>query len=231
MREISKAKMMKQMSNKAGVAMRKQARWKKLAPVFVTLLFTTTVGCAMVYFIKSMLSSQSGPMKQIVQQVQIIRPPPPPPEEVPPPPPDQEQVDVPKPEEQPQQADQPPGQQLGVDADASGAGDGFGLLARKGGRDLLESGEGAFAWYTGLLKSAILDRLQDNKKIRAVAYSVNARVWVNSDGSIKVKLASSTGNRELDNTIEVALADLGRIPQAPPLEMPQPVTLKIVSRT
>ena len=65
----------------------------------------------------------------------------------------------------------------------------------------------------------------------AIAAGPSHSLALKPDGSVeKVKLASSTGNRELDNAIEVALSDLDRLPQAPPLEMPQPGSLQIVSR-
>jgi protein TonB len=206
-------------------------RMKRAVLTLSVFLFASTAIGGIVLFIHSMLNSQPAMVKKFAQEVKIIRPPPPP--EVEPPPPQEEDVNVPPPEEQPQQADnQPaPGDQLGLDADASGAGDGFGLMARKGGRDLLASGEGAFAWYTGMLQNAIRDRLQDDKKARGSAYSVVVRIWVKPDGSVeRVKLASSTGDRELDTAIEGALTGHVSIAQAPPIEMPQPVSLRIVSR-
>jgi protein TonB len=204
---------------------------KRVVLALSVFLFASTAIGGIVLFIHSMLSNQPAAVKKFAQEVKIIRPPPPP--EAEPPPPQEEDVNVPPPEEQPQQADnQPaPGDQLGLDADASGAGDGFGLMARKGGRDLLASGEGAFAWYTGMLQNAIRDRLQDDKKARGSAYSVVVRIWVKPDGSVeRVKLASSTGDRELDTAIEGALTGHVSIAQAPPIEMPQPVSLRIVSR-
>jgi protein TonB len=211
--------------------MSRPSRAKKAIVTLSVMLFATCAVGGIVLFIQNMLSSQPAQVKKFAQEVKIIRPPPPP--EVEPPPPQEEDVNVPPPEEQPQQADnQPaPGDQLGLDADASGAGDGFGLMARKGGRDLLASGEGAFAWYTGMLQNAIRDRLQEIKKARVSAYSIVVRVWVKPDGSVeRVKLASSTGDRALDSEIEDALMGHVNVAQAPPIEMPQPVSLRIVSR-
>ncbi|HZF25295.1 MAG TPA: TonB C-terminal domain-containing protein [Steroidobacteraceae bacterium] len=205
---------------------------QRLGVALGVLLFATTAGGAIVYFIKSIISGTPAPVKQIVQEVRIIRPPPPPPEE-PPPPEVQDEVKVPEPEEQPQDAnnDPPPGEQLGLDAEGTTGGDDFGLMARKGGRDLLATNGGAFAWYTGQLKNAILERLQDNKRLRGGSYSVVVRLWLKADGGIeRVQLASSTGSDEIDQAIEGALSNLTRVAQAPPLEMPQPVSLRIVSR-
>ena len=84
----------------------------------------------------------------------------PPETEPPPPPPPEEKVDLAEPEPEPQPSnDPPPGEQLGLDAEGAAGADGFGLAARPGGRDLLASGGSAYAWYAGLLKSEILDRL------------------------------------------------------------------------
>jgi protein TonB len=169
----------------------------------------------------------------VVQEVRIIRPPPPPPEtEPPPPPPPEEEVHLPEPQPDPIASDEPPpGEQLGVDAAGTGAGDGFGLVGRPGGRDLLATGGSAFSWYGGLIKNEILDRLGDDRKARSGSYSVMVRIWVRNDGSVeKANLIGSTGDRERDRAIESALSQLTRLSQAPPAGMPQPITLRIVSR-
>jgi len=46
-----------------------------------------------------------------------------------------------------------------------------------------------------------------------------------------VKLMTTTGDHDLDQRIELALSSLTRLSESPPLEMPQPVSLKIVSRS
>jgi protein TonB len=115
---------------------------------------------------------------------------------------------VPQPKPDPAQSnDPPPGQQLGLDADGSAGGDAFGLLANKGGRDLLSSGGSAYAWYAGLLKSEILDQLNAEKRVRSGEYSVIVRVWVRNDGSVDhIRIVQSSGSRERDQAIESALA-------------------------
>jgi TonB family protein len=87
-----------------------------------------------------------------------------------------------------------------------------------------------FAWYTGRLKDAILNMLSDDERIRRGKYQVTVRVWVGADGKVeRVKLQSTSGNSELDAAIENVLQKIERMEQ-PPLEMPQPVTLRIVSK-
>jgi len=190
----------------------------------------------MVTVIQGFMGGAKPQKKRVVQEVRLIRPPPPPPpeEKPPPPPPPEEKVDLPEPEAQPdpvQSDEPPPGEQLGIDAEGSAGGDGFGLVGRKGGRDLLASGGSAYAWYAGLLKNEILGELNALEEVRAGSYSIVVRLWVRPDGSIeRVQVVQSSGNRERDRAIEAALSKIERLSQAPPADMPQPVSLRIVSR-
>lgn len=184
---------------------------------------------------RSFLSEPVGPPKKMVQEITVLRPPPPPPpEEEPPPPPEEqeEEVDVPEPEQDPTPTNEPPpGEQLGLDAEGTAGGDGFGLAARPGGRELLGTGGSALTWYSGLVQTAVLAQLQDEKDARGGSYSVRVQLWVRADGSVeRARLAQSSGNAERDRAIERALARIARISQPPPSEMPQPINLRIVSR-
>lgn len=198
----------------------------------ITSVFVVAALGLGVWLLRDMLTKQpQGPRREVPMVVHLVRPPPdlPPP----PPPPPEEKIDEPLPKDTPDQPpDDSPQQQLGIDADASAGSDGFGLAARKGGADLVGTGNAMFAWYTSLLKDTISDRLSDDERVRKGNYSVIVRLWLASDGRInRVALAQSTGNRQLDGDIERALNNVGRVREAPPLEMPQPVTLKIVSRS
>lgn len=207
----------------------------RILPLVIGVVVLLTA--ALVWFVRAQLASAPPAGKKVVQEIQVIRPPPPPPDTPPPPPPPpKDEVNVPDPQ-QPQpdptpSNEPPPGDQLGVDADGTGGGDGFGLVGRKGGRDLLASGNGsAFSWYAGLIKTEILERLGDEQKVRIGSYSVMVRVWVRPDGTVeRTKLLSSTGNADRDRALEAALARVTRLPQAPPQNMPQPISLRIVSR-
>lgn len=191
------------------------------------------LGFGSVLLVRTVMSDAPPAQKKVVQEIRVIRPPPPEQLPPPPPPPPEEEVDVTEPEQQPDPvaSNEPPPGNLGLDADGTAGGDAFGLLGRKGGRDLLGSGGSAYAWYAGLLKGEILDQLQEVKAARSGAYSVVVKVWVRSDGSVeRIRLAQSSGDRARDSAIETALARIGRISQGPPADMPQPVSLKIVSR-
>jgi periplasmic protein TonB len=206
----------------------------RFVPLIALMVLVFAVGGGAVWLVRSFLSGAPPPQKKVAQEIRIIRPPPeelPPP---PPPPPPEEEVDIPDPQTEPEPTpsdEPPPGELLGLDAEGTAGGDSFGLAARKGGRDLLASGGGAFTWYAGLLKNEILDRLQEEQRARTGSYSVPVRAWVRKDGTIeRMELAQSTGDRERDEAIRKVLAKISRLPQAPPPNMPQPMVLRIVSR-
>ena len=203
----------------------------RFVPLLGGAVVVGVVVLVLLWFVRSMQHQPEEAKRQTVQTVKLIRPPPPPPE--PPPPPPEEKVDEPLPQETPEEAppdEAAPSEQLGLDAEGVAGSDGFGLAARKGGREL-GLGGAAFAWYTTMLKDSILDVLSADERVRRGSYQVTVRVWLTNAGDVeRIKLASTSGNRELDEAIEHALEKMGRVREAPPLEMPQPVTLRIVSR-
>ncbi len=187
-----------------------------------------------VWFVRTMMAAKVTKPGRQVQIVQIIKPPPPPPDQLPPPP-EKTEVPLPKDEPEPTPKDEapPPLQQLGLDAEGTAGSDAFGLAANRGGSDLVGgNGTAAFAWYTARLKDAVLAKLSSDSRIGSKRFSVSVRVWIEPDGRIKeVKLVGGSGNQELDQRIQAALSTLSRLDDSPPLEMPQPVTLRIVSRS
>ena len=204
---------------------------RRYFPVAAGGLIVVVVLAGLIWLINGILSKKSTSKRQTVQIVKLIRPPPleqPPP---PPPPPDKVEQPIPKdtPDVKPDQS--PPDQPLGLDADASAGSDGFGLAARKGGQDLIGSAAGAFSAYTSFLRNSVLDALSDDARLRHTSYSVDIRVWLATDGRVeRISVVQSSGNVELDGYIQQDLAHLARLSEAPPLEMPQPVKLKIVNR-
>ncbi|HVN44291.1 MAG TPA: TonB family protein [Steroidobacteraceae bacterium] len=207
----------------------------RILPVVLLGVAVVTLGVGAVALMRNFLHSTPPPPKQQIQEVHLIRPPPPPPDlPPPPPPPPEEKVDVSDPQDKPDPTpsnEPPPGEQLGLDAEGSAGGDDFGLAARKGGRDLLASGGSAYAWYSGLLKDEVLNQLGAEKRAHQGEYSVVVRVWVRNDGTIeRVRVTQSSGNRERDQAIEAALARITRLSQPPPADMPEPISLRIVSR-
>jgi periplasmic protein TonB len=206
----------------------------RLLPVIIGMVAVITCGVGAVALVRSYLQGAPAAPKQVIQEVHLIRPPPPPPDLPPPPPPPPEEKVIPDPLDKPDPKDSdqpPPGEQLGLDAEGSAGGDAFGLAAHPGGRDLLATGGSAYAWYAGLLKNEILDQLNNEKRARAGDYTVIVRVWVRPDGTVdRVHITQSSGNRERDQAIETALSHITRLSQAPPADMPEPISLRIVSR-
>lgn len=206
---------------------------RRYLPVVLGAVIVVAVVVGSVLFIGSVLAKKETAKRQTVQIVKIIRPPPdqPPPPPPPPPPPDKVEQQIPKDTPEPKPDEAPPEQPIGLDADGSAGSDGFGLAARKGGQDLLDNGAGAFRRYTTLLKGAVLDVLSDDDRLRRGKYTAVLRVWLASDGSVeRYALAQSSGSKELDGYIQQDLSRL-RMAEAPPLEMPQPITLSVGPRS
>lgn len=181
-----------------------------------------------VYLIKEWLGSDPGTPPPRLQQVTLIVPPPPPPkiEEPPPEPEIREPVDVPEP--QAQEPEAPASADLGVDADGSAGGDGFGLRAKKGGRDLLDGGP--FGWYSGIVRADFRALLNEDKRLRRARYSAVLGVWLAADGRVeRVEIIDPTGDRKLDETLRLVVVGIGRVSEPPPPEMPQPVRLRVSS--
>lgn len=194
----------------------------------------TLIGTGAFALLRSFLQGGSPHPQQVVQQIQLIRPPPPPNLPPPPPPPPEEKVHITTPQKVPQPTpDHPaPSQQLGLDAKGGAGSDAFGLAGRPGGQDITGEGGSAFTWYAGLLKDQILNQLGAQADARSASYTVIVSVWVGDDGTVqRVEIAKSSGDTQRDRSVESALARLGRLSQPPPADMPEPVTLRIVSHS
>lgn len=214
-------------------------RW--VAALFVTLV-ALLVGALIWWVIKEFVMTGPGKKKRAVQEISLLKPPPPtPPPKVEPPkvvPPKQEIVDkqdVPKPDQPDKQDAPPPGPDLAVDAQGGPGSDGFGLVGKKGGGDLIGSGAGGtgskFAWYGALVKERIQDAISRDKKLRAADYRILVNVWINSSGKVtRVELIDSTANAELDNALKLALRNIPALKEGAPGDMPQPVKLRITAR-
>ena len=190
---------------------------------------------AFAWFVRTMLDHKSNKSQRVVQQVQIIRPPPPPPPDQPPPPPP-EKVDTPLPKDLPEpvpdNTQAPPDQPLGLDAEGSAGGDPFGLLGRPGGTSLVGgTGTAPFGSYTNRIADAIRERIASVPCAKATKGSITVHVLMGADGSIKrVTLATTTGNKQMDQCIDTGLDNMPRLGEPLPPGMPEQVNLKIVPR-
>jgi protein TonB len=217
----------------------RRRKWSRIAFGVAGLLLG---GGALGAIIFALLSAGEGPKQAPVHNITLLRPPPPPPppkveEKQPEPEVKKEEVKIPE-EQAPEQPDQaqdqaPPGEQLGVDAEGGAGGDGFGLAARKGGRDITSFGGGSpYAGFAGTVQQHIQDELAKRDKLRKEAYRVVVNLWIAPDGRLtRYELASSTGNPKTDEQLRLALDELAPFRSPPPQEMPQPVKLRITSRS
>lgn len=198
------------------------------------------IAVALALWLKDSLQSgkPSRPMK--LQQITLVRPPPPPP-----PPPDQkppepevkEEVKIDEPPPEAPQADAPPpGPDLGVDAEGSGSGDGFGLVGKKGAGDLIGGGGGnPWVWYDALVNEAVNAAFQAalarEKALKNKSYKVIVKVWLDSSGKVdRALLVDSTGDARTDEVLKEALNGMRALRDGPPADMPQPMKIRVTSR-
>lgn len=89
-----------------------------------------------------------------------------------------------------------------------------------------------FGSYSVDLKAEIRDWFTKDKKLRGEKYAVVLKLWIAGSGRIdRVELANMTGNGDLDKRLHIVVAGLvGKVREAPPQEMPQPVRLSVHSQ-
>jgi TonB family protein len=213
-------------------------RLSRYTPHFIGLGVVLAVAYGLVLFVANMMEPIPV-QKKIVREVTLIAPPPPPPpkqiEE--PPEPEIEEVEIDEPEPLPEEMpdpiadDTPVGEDLALDADGVAGGDAFGLLAKRGGRDLINSSSGIFSWYASSVQADILELLSENTEIRKREYSVRIQLWVDSAGRLtETRLKESTGDRALDKMLITALRKIETFSESPPKDLPQPINVRVTSR-
>jgi protein TonB len=199
---------------------------------YLPVIFGLLLAALIIYLAIKFLDTESEQpqRKKVVQQVTLIAPPPPPP-----PPPEQEPEEQ-QPEEQApvdemdeampdEDMGEDAGNDLGLDADGAAGADGFGLLARKGGRGIVGGGYGA------LVVQEINALLVDDERLRSKEYTVLVKIWISENGDIeRFKIDKKSGDETVVATLQSVLARLGTISEGPPLELPQPIRLRIKSR-
>lgn len=188
------------------------------------------------------IGTGTGAKKPGVQQVAILRQPPPPPpkppEKPPEPPKMKEQVKIDEPRETPKPAeskaadDKPAADKpLGVDAAGGAGSDGFGLAGNRGGRDLLNTGGGGGAYYSGLLQRSFFDALSRNRRILREEFRVVVRIWLGDDGRVqKADIVNGSGNQQVDEQIQLTLLEMMPIKDVPPSSM-RPMQIRLSNRS
>lgn len=202
--------------------------------------------CVAFFVLNILLKEDSGRRKRQIQKVTLVKPPPPPKIKEKPPEPEiekKEEVVEPEPEEMPPEDDTssdepPPGEDLGLDADGSGAGDGFGLKANKGGRSLIGGGDGGkkammkrYAWYTRILQDEIREKvnryMEDVELIPGKKHKVLLKIKLDDAGRLMSwHIAGSSGDSWVDGQVEKALQGFS-VSEAPPEDMPKTIKIKV----
>lgn len=229
----------------------KKSSMRSRLPVILGAAFLALFTAAVIWMVKGFIENSEPPEKTKVQKISLVKPPPPKPEEKLPEPeklepedqPRQEEVqlDQPPPPDQPASDAPPPGEQLGLDSDGSGSGDGFGLAAKKGGRDITTIGPARggvgnqWAWYDALLNSAVSSAFQHalarEQALKDKNYKVIVKVWIDEAGKVtRAFLVDSTGDVQADEVLKDALRDMHPLREGPPGDMPQPVKIRVTSR-
>ena len=212
-----------------------QHAWRARLPKLIVGGVLLVVMAGMYYIIKGFIDSAEKPSKSKVQIISLVKPPEPkPPEEKPPEPVKQEvkeEVPVDQPSPQPVADEPPPGLTSSL---GPGDGAGFGLAAGDGkGTGRIGGGGGSlYARYAAVAQQALQDRLTRDDKVKKGTYKVVVKLWISATGTLqRYELAGSSGNADVDTEIKQALASVRALGEAPPPDMPQPIRLRIVSRS
>lgn len=217
----------------AALAAQHNARWRWSWVARIAVIAAIAAGLFLVREYLGRPAASPG-----LQRVRLLNPTLPPP---PRPPEEKKPEEKPKPEEEVKLADpaqtsnEPPpmDDRLGVDAEAEGAGDGFGLAAKPGGRAIITLGppgaggkgsgaDGASARalelaYNRSLRWRLEGYLNNRSELRRRAWTMTVALWISPAGNITaVKLLSPAGGEETEPTLRAALA------QMPPLNAPPP---------
>lgn len=210
---------------------------KKLrALVFVGGMVMTAATATGIYYVRQYLADNNAPAKKVVQQqITLVTPPPPPPPPPEPPKPEVQEEKIPEetppepePAPEPAPSDAPAGDDLGLDADGAGSGDGFGLVGRKGGRDFLAGG-GASGSYTGAFKEKINSLLSDDEELKYKKYKAVLRYWLTPDGVVqRFEISQFSGDPEVKQRLESVMAGLKQFGK-PPEDLAQPINWQITS--
>lgn len=212
-------------------------------PALAGMLFMALFTLAVIWLVKDFINNAEPPEKTRVQKISLVKPPPPKPQEKPPEPEkieqeetrqDEVQLDAPPSPDQPADEGPPPGEQLGLDAEGGSGSDGFGLAARKGGRDITTLGGGGsgdrMAWFSKRISRQLEDALKRAKSLQGKEYQVVAQLWFDIGGGVsRVQMDRGSGNAELDETLRRELLAMA-LHDPLPDDLPQPVKLRVVSR-
>lgn len=215
------------------------AQYQRYIPQAAGGLVVIALLGGLLWFINNMLNSAPTSGRKSPQLITLLQPPPPlpPPPKVEEPPPEPEVVEdkAPEPELDSQQAtdEAPAGEDLGLDAEGGAGGDAFGLVGKKGARDLIGGNSvSRLAWYNRILERDIQDQLAETACVRSRSYRAEWKLWLGPDGKVqRIELSGSSGNSETDECLRAASRSVRLISEHPPEEARNPVKIKITSRS
>jgi TonB family protein len=130
------------------------------------------------------------------------------------------------------------------------------MQAMRGGRDITTLGEGgtggggaaepppvekpveappvdrmAASLYRSMLRSRLEQAIMQATAVRVGSYEVMVNVWVAPDGRVtRTELAGTTGDAGRDQALKAALASVDAVDEPPPVNMKQPLRIRIKSR-
>jgi protein TonB len=206
--------------------------WAKRGGI-VLLLVVVGIGIVMV---ARQLSSKSSPQQKQMAKIRIVPdtpppPPPPPREEKRPEPKETKEVKVEQPKpDQPQEAQQLKMEGQGSDNGLAGVGAGT-VNSEYNGQKIGGDG-GRFNWFKGVLQRYVQSALQNDTRLRKDEYRVVVKLWLQPDGSVsRAELVGSSGSNDIDERLRLGLAGLPPMSERPPEGLPQPITMRLTSRS
>jgi periplasmic protein TonB len=210
-----------------------EAPWKAWAKRGLLALALAAVAAGVV-FVARQLTAQPGTQQKQMAKIRIVpdTPPPPPKQERPPDPPKEvkeaKEIKV----DQPKPAQAPPTEQLKMEGDASADG----LAGVIGGAVTQEYAGGPLGrgggWYGGVIERELQRMLARDDRIRGVEFRVVLKLWLGPEGQLqRFEIAQSSGDAKTDAAIRQALAEMPPLRDRPPEGLPQPISLRITSRS
>jgi periplasmic protein TonB len=229
---------------------------KKKQPKSIRLIIWGVSGLVALMFvagavgaIKLLFSDDGSKRQRQIKMVTLVKPPPPPKvKEKPPEPEIKKKEEIVEPEQEPEpdpvddmsEDEGPMDDDLGLDADGTAGADGFGLRAKKGGRDLIGSRVGGtnllrkYGWYAAIIQEDLRKRvnkhMEENGGIPDGNLVAQVKITLDEKGQITdLALERPTGNTTMDSALKEALL-LTQVSEPPPAGMPRTMKLKISSK-
>lgn len=221
-------------------------RKKNSSRMIIISIAACSFAALLIFGLYTMASNvKQGPAKQrAVQMVKLMTPPPPKPLEKPPEPeikkeiPKEQTLDVPQ--QTPQKADEgpPPGKDLGLDAEGGAGSDAFGLVGRKGGRELIggPGGDGdlgnslmrKYGWYIHILEEEIGRQMVKKARLPNGGQQVFVKIVLDGEGGIvSHTIYGSSGDTRVDSAVNEALRTIKKVSEPPPDGMPRTLRIRI----